>query len=194
MKKLSKAVFLDRDGTINKEADNLRDVRQLKIFPGIPRAIRILNSLGYLVIVATNQPVVARGWITEKKLKEIHTVLVKRLAREGAKINAIYYCPHHPNANVKKYRIKCKCRKPNIGMVMRAKKDFNVDLKKSFMIGDTMPDIVMGKRAKLKTILVKTGAAKRNDRGYSAKPDFILKNLLEAVKIVKRYDASCTGS
>lgn len=183
----NKAVFLDRDGTINRGVDNLRDLDQLRLLPGAARAIARLNKMGYLVIVVTNQPVVARGLITEEELNEIHGVIIRRLGSKNASIDAIYYCPHHPNANVRKYRMECRCRKPNTGLVRQATRKFHIDPRKSFIIGDTMPDIVMGKRAKLTTMLVKTGGVARNDRGYTAEPDFVAKNLGEAVKIIKEY-------
>lgn len=186
---MRKAVFLDRDGTINREADNLRNLKQLRLLPGAARAIAHLNKMGYLVIIITNQPVVARGLITEEKLDNIHAVIIRRLGSKNAKIDAIYYCPHHPNANMPKYRMKCKCRKPNIGMVRQAIKRFHIDPLRSFMIGDTMPDIVMGKRAKLTTILIRT-TKDPNDRGYKAEPDFSPRNLGEAVKIIKNMPES----
>lgn len=181
-----KAVFLDRDGTINKEVDVLRDLKQLKILPKAGEAIKAINRLGFLTIIITNQPVIARGWINEKELDRIHAVLIKRLAKKGAKIDAIYYCPHHPNANLKKYRVKCRCRKPNLGMILQAARKFNIDFKKSFMVGDHTRDILTGKKAKLKTILVKTGYAGK-DNYYNVNPDFTVKNLFEAVKIIKKY-------
>lgn len=181
-----KAVFLDRDGTINKEVNVLRDLKQLKILPKVGEAIKSFNRLGFLVIVITNQAVVARGWLTEKEVDHIHGIMIKRLSRKGAKIDAIYYCPHHPEGNLKKYRISCRCRKPNPGMILEAAKKFKIDFKKSFMIGDHTRDILAGKNAKLKTIIVRTGHAGK-DGHYDVKPDFVAKNLFEAVKIVKKY-------
>ncbi|MBI3589571.1 MAG: HAD family hydrolase [Candidatus Liptonbacteria bacterium] len=183
------AVFLDRDGTINREVDVLRDLKQLKILPRAAEAIKKINRLGFLVIVITNQPVIARGWLTEKEVDKIHAVLISRLARKGAKIDAIYYCPHHPNANLKKYRVKCHCRKPNIGMILKAAKKYKINLKKSFMIGDHTRDILTGKNAKLKTILVKTGYAGK-DNYYKIKPDFTTQNLQGAIKIIKRITSN----
>lgn len=184
---MKRAVFLDRDGTINREVDNLRDLDQLRLLPGVARAIAHLNKMGYLVIVITNQPVVARGLITEEELDEIHAVIIRRLGSKNAKIDGIYYCPHHPNANVRKYRMNCKCRKPNTGLVRQAIKRFNINPSRSFMIGDTMPDIVMGKRARLTTMLIRTAKAP-NDRGYRVEPDFAPKNLEEAAEIIANID------
>lgn len=181
-----RAVFLDRDGVINREVDVLRDVRQLKILPGVGQAIKKINQLGFLAIIITNQPVIARGWLNEKEVDAIHAVLVRRLNKKGAKIDAIYYCPHHPNANLKKYRLLCQCRKPNIGMIKEAVRQFKIDVKSSFFVGDTTGDILAGKRAKLKTILVRTGYAGQDGK-YEVKSDFTAKNLMEAVKIISQY-------
>lgn len=181
-----KAVFLDRDGTINREVDVLRNLKQLRILPGTAKAIRKLNLLGFLVIVVTNQSVVARGWLTEKGLDRIHAVLLGRLRRGGGKLDAIYYCPHHPNANLKKYRLECRCRKPNVGLIARALKDFKIDPKKSFMVGDGTRDILTGKRAGLKTILVKTGYAGRDGK-HHVQPDFTARNLAQAIKIISKH-------
>jgi len=184
---MTKAVFLDRDGTINKEVDVLCDLKQLKILPRAVEAIKKINQLGYLAIIITNQPVIARGWLTEKEVDHIHTVLISRLVKKGAKIDAVYYCPHHPNANLKKYRLKCRCRKPNIGMIQKAVKDFKINIKNSFLIGDTLKwDIKAGQKADLKTILVKTGRTGK-DTEKKIIPDFTARNLTEAVKIIKKY-------
>lgn len=180
-----KAVFIDRDGTINKEVDVLRDLKQLKVLPKTGEAIKELNRLGFLVIVITNQAVVARGWLTEEEIDHIHGVLIERLSKKGAKIDAIYYCPHHPEANLKKYRVKCLCRKPNPGMILKAASEFDINFRKSFMVGDNTKDILAGKKVKVKTILVETGYGGK-DGNHNAKPDFTAKNLFEAVKIIKR--------
>ncbi len=181
---MTKAVFLDRDGTINREVGNLRRIRDLRILPGVARAIKQLNDLGFLTIVITNQPVVSRGWVTEREVDEIHAVIARRIGKHGAKLDAVYFCPHHPDAQVKKYKLHCACRKPNVGMIKDAMKKFKIDMRKSFMIGDTTRDILTGKRAKLTTILVKTGY-KGMDGKYNMKPDFVAKNLTDAVKIIK---------
>lgn len=182
---MNKAVFLDRDGVINKEVDVLRSLKQLRLLPGDAQAIGQLNKLSFLIIVVTNQPVIARGWLAEEEVDAIHNVLIKRLVQKGARIDAIYYCPHHPNANLKKYRCNCRCRKPNIGLIKKAVKKFKINVKKSFMIGDSTRDILAGKRAGLKTILVKTGYGGKDGK-YSVKPDFVSKNLMEAVSIIKK--------
>ncbi len=187
----AKAIFLDRDGVLNREVDVLRDVKQLRVLPGVAVALRTFTKRGFLNIIITNQPVIARGWLTERGVEHINEVLLQRLAARGARIDAVYYCPHHPNANLKKYRVKCACRKPAVGMIKNAVKDFQIDLKKSFFVGDTTMDIMTGRNAKLKTILVKTGYAGHDGR-YNVKPDFTAKNLMGAVRIIAAYVRTTT--
>ncbi len=181
------AVFFDRDGTLILESSNtkLENFERVRLFPGVAEAVKTLNKLGFLIIVVTNQPVVARGFATKKEVDAIHALLAQRLAKKGAKIDAVYFCPHHPEATLPKYRIRCRCRKPNIGMILQAVKKFNIDLKKSFIVGDRTADIAAGNRAKIKMILVKTGSAGRDGK-HAGKPDFIARNLKEAASIIKR--------
>lgn len=181
-----RAVFLDRDGTINREADNLRDVRDLKLLPNAAKAICLLNKIGLLVIIITNQPVVARGWLTEGEVEAINDILLKRLQKKGAKIDDVFYCPHHPDASLSKYRQDCDCRKPNIGMIKSAVKKYKINLSKSFLVGDSTRDILTGQRAGLKTVLVKTGYGGK-DGIYNAEPDATTKNLLEAAEIIEKW-------
>jgi len=187
---MKRAVFLDRDGTIIKEIGDLtlRDIWRVRFFKGAVEAIKKLNQLGFIVVLVTNQPVVARGLATEKEVDQIHAILVKRLAKKGAKIDAVYYCPHHPEATLPKYRVRCRCRKPNIGMIIKAVKNFKIDLKKSFIIGDRTADIAAGNRARIKTILVKTGYAGKDGK-YNGKPDFVARNLREAVEVIKTLNS-----
>jgi mannose-1-phosphate guanylyltransferase/phosphomannomutase len=183
---MKRAVFLDRDGTIIKEIGylTLRDIGRVRFFKGAAEAIKKLNQLGFIVVVVTNQPVVARGLATEKEIDKIHAILVNRLAKKGAKIDAIYSCPHHPEATLPKYRVRCRCRKPNIGMIMKAAKKFTINLKKSFIVGDRTADIAAGQRAGVTVVLVKTGYGGKDGK-YDGKPDFVARNLREAVEIIK---------
>jgi histidinol-phosphate phosphatase family protein len=188
--KLQKAVFFDRDGVIIQQVDFLIKPGQLKLLPDVGKVIKVLNHFGFLAVVITNQPVVARGLIKPEGIDKIHSVLINRLKKRGAKIDAVYFCPHHPNATLKKYRKRCRCRKPEPGMILKAARDLNINLKKSFMVGDALIDIVAGKRAGLTSILVKTGPGhSRLDKLYKKnfKPDFIVKNLTEVVRIIKKY-------
>lgn len=153
-----KAIFLDRDGTINKYVGFLRNIEDFELIPGVADAIKQINSLGYLAIVVTNQPVIARGEISLQVLQNIHNKMETLLGNEGAYVDAIYYCPHHPHKGYKgervEYKIDCECRKPKPGMLLNAATDFNIDLSKSWMIGDGENDILAGKRAGCKTCLI----------------------------------------
>src|SRR5260221_591734 len=137
-------IFLDRDGTINEEVDFLTTPDDLNLIEGSANAIRDANECGFKVFVVTNQSGIARGILTEKDLAEIHSALLKKLAQHDARIDAIYYCPHHPDAIDAQYRIVCDCRKPGTGMIMRAVQEFGIDLTRSYVIGDRMIDIQTG--------------------------------------------------
>ncbi len=146
-----RAVFLDRDGTINKHVGFLRNIDDFELLPGAAEAIRKINASGYLAIVVTNQPVIARGEVTEDQLREIHNKMETLLGQEGAYVDAIYYCPHHPDkgfeGEIPELKIDCDCRKPKPGMILQAAKDFNIDLENSWMIGDGENDIRAGTAA-----------------------------------------------
>ena len=146
-----RAIFLDRDGTINKHVGFLRNIDDFELLPGAAEAIRKINASGYLAIVVTNQPVIARGEVTEDHLREIHNKMETLLGQEGAYVDAIYYCPHHPDkgfeGEIPELKIDCDCRKPKPGMILQAAKDFNIDLENSWMIGDGENDIRAGTAA-----------------------------------------------
>lgn len=153
-----KAVFLDRDGTINKYVGFLRNIDEFVLLPGTADAIRQINASGYLAIVVTNQPVLARGEVTVPELQEIHNKMETLLGEEGAYLDAVYYCPHHPHkgyeGEIPELKIDCNCRKPKPGMLLNAAHDFNIDLSQSWMIGDGENDIKAGKAAGCKTVLI----------------------------------------
>ena len=156
-----KAFFLDRDGTINKYVGFLRNIDEFELIPGVADAIRKINESGYLAIVVTNQPVIARGEVTVEELNEIHNKMERLLGEQGAYIDAIYYCPHHPDkgfeGEIPELKINCDCRKPKPGMLLQAAKDFNIDLSKSVMIGDSENDMEAGRAAGCKTVLAENG-------------------------------------
>ena len=155
-----KAVFLDRDGTINKYVGFLRDINDFELIPGVEEAIKRINESGYLAIVVTNQPVIARGEVTRSQLREIHNKMETLMGEKGAYLDAIYYCPHHPDkgfeGEIPELKTKCYCRKPNPGMLLDAANDFNIDLSQSWMIGDGRIDVEAGKNAGCKTVLLGT--------------------------------------
>jgi len=180
-----RGVFLDRDGTINEEVEYLSNVDQLKLIDGVTEAIRLLNNAGYKVVVITNQSGIARGYITEAQVKTIHTELEKMLQKENAYIDGIYYCPHHPDADVDAYKVDCDCRKPKRGMLEQAAKDLDIDLKNSFVIGDKLSDLGAGAAAGCRKILVRTGYGKEMEKelpNASFHADHIADDVLKAVK------------
>ncbi len=190
MAKLPKAVFLDRDGVINEEVDLLCDPSLLKLIPGSAKAIRILNERGIPAIVVTNQPVVARNLCTEEELKHIHRVLRALLRQEAqAKLDAIYYCPHYPDISLvggnPSYLGECECRKPNIGLILRACHDFHLRPEECVLIGDSTRDIQTGKNAGTMTVLVSTGYGGRDGR-YQVYPDLTSIDLEHAVDILMK--------
>lgn len=148
------AVFLDRDGVINKEVRFLHNPKQLELIAGVPEAIRRINQKGYLAIVVTNQPVIARNMCSLEELGVIHDTLETFLGKEHAYLNAIYYCPHHPDNGYpeerKEYKIDCICRKPQPGMLLKAAEDWNIDLSASYMVGDNEIDVKAGENAGVK--------------------------------------------
>jgi len=181
---MNKAVFLDRDGTIVEDIGYLNSPEQIKFIPGSIEAIKILNEAGYKVIVITNQAGVARGLVTEDMLQTIDKVMHKNILNGGGHLDALYYCPHHPEHGVYPYRQVCECRKPHTGLIKRAMRDQNLDLSKSFMIGDKASDVEAGKRAGTKTVLVLSGRGKESKKDLKEKPDHIANDLLDAVKWV----------
>lgn len=174
LKHKQKAIFLDRDGTINKLVGFLRNIDEFELLPNVPEAIRRINSSGYLAIVVTNQPVIARGEVSISELEEIHNKMETLLGHEGAYLDAIYYCPHHPHkgyaGEIPELKIECECRKPKPGMLLQAANDFNIDLSQSWMIGDSENDILAGKSAGCKTGLIGSD--------YDSLYDFVSKELI----------------
>ena len=155
---MRKAVFLDRDGVLNKDPPHYAHrLDQLELIPRSGTAVKILNEHGYLVIIISNQSGVARGYYTEKEVSVFNNALLMKIREFGGEVDAIYYCPHHPDSNIEKYKIECYCRKPNPGMLLNAAKEHDIDLGKSYVIGDKWSDIEAGKNAGCQAILVLTG-------------------------------------
>jgi len=153
-----KAVFLDRDGTINKYVGFLRKIDEFELIDGVSEAIKRINESGYLAIVVTNQPIIARGEVTFQDLEQIHNKMETLLGKDGAYVDAIYYCPHHPHGGyegeIPELKFDCECRKPKPGMILKAAADFNIDLSQSWMVGDSENDMNAGINAGCKTALV----------------------------------------
>lgn len=160
LKNRQKAIFLDRDGTINEYVGFLTDIKEFRLLDGVAEAIRKINASGYIAIVVTNQPIIARGEVSFTELQEIHNKMETLLGAEGAYIDAIYFCPHHPDKGFEgervEYKISCDCRKPKPGMLLKAAEDFNIDLSRSWMVGDGKNDVEAGKNAGCKTVLIGT--------------------------------------
>ena len=160
LKNKQKAIFLDRDGTINKYVGFLRKEEEFELLPGVADAVKKINQSGYLAIVVTNQPVIARGEVTFDGLQKIHNKMETLLGKEGAYLDGIYFCPHHPHkgyeGEVPELKIDCDCRKPKPGMLLKAAEDFNIDLSQSYMVGDGENDIKAGIAAGCKTVLLNT--------------------------------------
>jgi D-glycero-D-manno-heptose 1,7-bisphosphate phosphatase len=184
------AIFLDRDGTINEDIGYVSRPEELVLYPWAAEAIRIINDSGAKAIVVTNQSGVARGIYTEETLEAIHRRLIEELAAEGARIDAVYYCPHHPEYGDRRYRMECRCRKPGPGMLDRAAREHGIDLARSYVIGDKASDIRLAAGAGARGVLVLTGYGAETAAHpgvWPCEPEFVADNLLEAVdRIVGR--------
>ena len=178
-----KAVFLDRDGTINKYVGFLRNIDDFELLPGVSEAIKKINESGYLAIVVTNQPVIARGEVSEDELSLIHNKMETLLGHDGAYLDAIYYCPHHPDkgfeGEIKELKIDCDCRKPKPGMILKAASDFNIELTRSFMVGDSENDIKAGHNAGCTSVMIDNTKKCDQDKTYESLLDFVANCLCE---------------
>lgn len=190
-----KAVFVDRDGTLNVKRGFIAAPEQLDLIPGVGEAIRKLNQHEFRVAVITNQPVVARGECTFEQLRHIHDKLETLLGYEGAFVDGLFLCPHHPDSGfageIKALKVDCDCRKPKTGLVDKAVEQLNIDRARSWYVGDTTRDIETAKRSGVGSILVRTGEAGR-DRKYPAIPDFVRPNLKAAVELILELDGGTT--
>jgi len=180
-----KAIFLDRDGTLNEYHGLITKTTQIKLIEGVAEALVKINKSRYLAIVITNQPVIARGDCTIEELGEINNRLEYLIGKEGAYLDDLYYCPHHPDEGYKgeiaQYKISCECRKPKPGLILQAAKDYNIDLEQSFMVGDDIKDVLAGKAAGCKTAFLLSGKAPTdpvNAPVYLDLADFTDKNII----------------
>ena len=193
LKNPQKAIFLDRDGTINVFGDYVTEPAKLKLIPGAAKAIGRINASPYLAVCITNQPVVARGETTFEQLHEIHNKLEDLLGNEGSYLDGIYFCPHHPDkgfpGEVPELKIDCSCRKPKIGMLLKAKERFNIDFSSSWFIGDTCQDVQTGINAGCRTVLLTGGDPHPYAKYSDAKPNYICKTLDEAVDYIMKLEA-----
>jgi D-glycero-D-manno-heptose 1,7-bisphosphate phosphatase len=192
----NKAIFLDRDGTIIEDPGYLSHPEQVNLLDGAAEALVELRTMGYKLVIVSNQSAVARGIVTEKDLDEIHDRLRQLLTEKGAYLDQIYYCPYHPDGVVPKYRKDSDWRKPNPGMLLAAADEMNIDLSQSWSIGDSSRDVEAGLRAGCKTILISRYSRKKSAYGEpnDPKPDYKSVNMKEAVNIIKQYHRSSNGA
>lgn len=186
------AVFIDRDGTISEEVGYINHPSRFRVFPYAARAIKLLNDRGWLAVIITNQAGVARGYFSESMIETVHNNLRQELRDEGARVDAIYYCAHHPTVGEPPYRQECDCRKPKPGLIIRATKDLDIALEQSWMIGDRYGDIELARNAGLRSAFVLSGYGRgelENQRSlWKHQPDLIAENLLEAVESIMRSE------
>ena len=182
---MRKVIFLDRDGTINVEKSYLHKWEDFEFEKNAIEGLKELKNLGYEFIVVTNQSGIGRGYYTEEDLVTLNNQMTEKLKEFGIEILECFYCPHHPEKGIGKYKVDCNCRKPNPGMLLEGIKKYNVDIENSFMIGDKKGDLEAGKKAGLKSILVLTGYGKKIEE--EVKGNYLIaKDLLEVVTILKK--------
>lgn len=180
-------VFIDRDGTLNEERDFLSRPEDLQLVQGAAAAIRTLNQLGTVTCVISNQSGIARGYFSEADVALLHQALQRELLEKGARLDRIYYCPHHPTEGIHPYRVDCECRKPKPGMLKTAERELDIDLSRSYVIGDKVDDVSAGIAVKATTILVLTGYGRQSQSLAAASgivPDCIVPSITEAVDFI----------
>ncbi|EKE02638.1 MAG: histidinol-phosphatase [uncultured bacterium] len=190
---MNKAVFFDRDGVLNADGDYVTSISYIDLYDSSADIVAYCRNLGFKIIIVTNQPVIARGIISEQDLIQLHQDYQSLMMEQNkeAKIDKIYYCPHHPNANIPEYRINCNCRKPKPGMILQAQEEFDIDLKNSFMIGDRISDIIAGYLAGCKTVQCLTGKHTeeliQTDLNIpdQIKPDYAINDISELKGVIK---------
>lgn len=191
---MTKAVFLDRDGVINQlvyhEEQEVIDspftANQFKLLPGVPEAIKLIHQAGYLVVLVSNQPGIAKGNMSAKAFAAITRKMRNDLSQFGVKLDGEYYCLHHPEAVIEKYKQICKCRKPQAGLLLEAAQEMDIELKQSWMVGDNLSDILAGKRADCRTILISKMKCELCQlmEQMKIKPDHIVSDILKGTKII----------
>lgn len=176
-----KAAFIDRDGVINEERGYVHHIEDFVLIPGVVEGLTLLRSAGYLLIIVTNQAGIARGYYDQVAMEHLHDYLRRLLSERGVTLDAIYFCPHHPQGSVSGLGIECNCRKPAPGMLLQAMQDFDLDLAASVLIGDKRSDVQAGKRSGVgRTVIVESGH--QVGLAERAEADFVAVNLLAAVR------------
>jgi D-glycero-D-manno-heptose 1,7-bisphosphate phosphatase len=180
---MNRAIFIDRDGVITQEPPYYaHKLSELNFVANAARAIGLLNENGFVVIVVSNQAGIAHGYYQEEDTLLFNQAVEENLSKMGARIDATYYCPHHPEAKIERYRVNCSCRKPEPGMLIKASEELNIDLKQSFMIGDKLSDIEAGKKAGCRTIMVRTGQGVEELERNQITCDYVANDLYGAVQ------------
>ena len=181
-----RAVFIDRDGTISEEIGYVNHPARYRVFPYAAEAVKTLNDAGWLAILVTNQAGVARGYFAEEMIGRVHDVLAAELERGGARLDAVYYCPHHPTVGEPPYRFDCDCRKPRPGLIRRAADELELDLARCWMVGDRYSDTELARNAGVRSAFVLTGYGRgeyeHQSHAWKHQPDLVAENLLEAVR------------
>ncbi|HEX3559610.1 MAG TPA: HAD family hydrolase [Pyrinomonadaceae bacterium] len=187
-----RAVFIDRDGTISEEVGYVNHVSRYRVFPFAAEAVRTLNERGWLAVLVTNQAGVARGYFEENLIGAVHQLLSDELERGGARLDAIYYCPHHPSVGEPPYRQDCDCRKPKPGLLLRAARELNLDLARCWMVGDRHSDTELARNAGVRSAFVLTGYGRGELEHQSAAwrhhPNLVAENLFAAVQKIVMSD------
>jgi len=183
-----RAVFIDRDGTISEEVGYVNHPSRYRVFPYSAEAVRLLNNGNYLAILVTNPAGVARGYFAEEMIGVVHNVLTHELEQGGARLDAIYYCPHHPSVGDAPYRLDCECRKPRPGLIRRAVEEFDIDAAQSWIIGDRYGDIELARNAGVRSAFVLSGYGRgeweHQRQSWKFEPDIVADDLLDAVKMI----------
>lgn len=182
----ARAAFIDRDGVINEERNYVYRIEDFLLLPSVVEGLAVLRDSGYLLIVVTNQAGIARGYYSQAAMDRLHCHLRATLADKGVKLDAIYFCPHHPQGSVSDLAMDCACRKPAPGMLLQAAHDFDLDLPSSVLIGDKLSDVLAGQQAGVgRTVLVETGHAL--EQSARAQADFVASNLLAAARLLTGF-------
>jgi D-glycero-D-manno-heptose 1,7-bisphosphate phosphatase len=185
---IRRAVFIDRDGTLSEEVGYINHQSRFRLFPYAATAVKHLNENDWLAIVTTNQAGVARGYFPEEMIKTVHAMMINELESGGAKLDAIYYCPHHPSIGDPPYRVDCDCRKPKPGLIAQAAREFGINLPESWMVGDRYSDVELARNAGVKSAFVMSGYGQgeweHQQASWTLKPDLVAVNLLAAVEAI----------
>ena len=193
---MNRAVFIDRDGTISEEVGYINHVSRFRLFPYSAAALKQLHDNGYLAIVITNQAGVARGYFSEEMVQAIHQQMTNDLESSGARVDAIYYCAHHPTVGEPPYQLDCDCRKPKPGLLLRAARDYDIDLANSWMVGDRYSDIELAANAGVKSALVLSGYGRgeweHQRDNWAIQPDLVAEDLLAAVNQIGNLDTTAS--